>query len=254
MSTVLEPPPIASTPPTPASQRVTGINLSDEAFIPAGITDLASFRRWADSELYPSRGKYAFFQGQLWVDLTKEQLFTHNQVKFALNLDLGNLIRTVGLGYLFVDGIRLSNAAADLSAEPDAVFVSFAAIQQGKVKLVRGQMGGYVELEGSPELVVEIVSPSSVRKDTEVLREMYAQAGVLEYWLIDARTTNPKLELLALTPNGYQPAPTADRGQFSAVLSQNLCLDQDTDPLGNPRYVFRIVSATTGLLPPKTEI
>lgn len=246
MSTVLDPP--QTTKDVSPPHRFTGVNFADEAFIPAGITDLASFRRWADSELYPSRGKYSFLQGQIWVDLTMEQLFTHNQVKTELTIELGRLIRDSQTGYFFSDGVRLSHPAADLSAEPDAVLVSFEAIKQGRLKLVRGQLGGYVELEGSPELVVEIISPSSVRKDTEVLRELYAKAGIAEYWLIDARSTTPTLEILQWTDHGYQPAPTGENGQQSRVLCRHVALIQETDPLGNPRYVFRISPANANTL------
>lgn len=240
MSTVLEPPPTPLATSAPPRFRRCGINLADEAFIPDWISDLASFRRWADSQEYPTRGRYAFLQGQLWVDLTMEQLFTHNQVKTKLTAALSQLVDAENNGYLFTDGVRLSHAVADLSAEPDAVFVSFAAIQQGTVKFIRGQLGGYVELEGSPELVVEIVSLSSVRKDTEVLRELYAKAGISEYWLIDARSTSPTLEILQLTETGYQPVPVEETGRLSRVLSRRVSLIQETDPLGNPRYVFRL--------------
>ncbi|MFN0196827.1 MAG: Uma2 family endonuclease [Planctomycetaceae bacterium] len=238
MSTVLETRlPTAVPPETAARLRPRGINLADEAFIPAGITDLASFRRWADSELYPTRGKFSFLQGQLWVDLNLEQLFTHNQVKTKLTATLSQFVDANNNGYLFSDGVRLSHDAADLSAEPDAVFVSFAAIQQGKVKLVRGQLGGYVELEGSPELVVEIVSPSSVRKDTEVLRELYALAGVAEYWLIDARSTSPTLEILWLAENGYQSVPATERGLPSAALARR-GVDSGNRPAGTSAVCF----------------
>lgn len=240
MSTVLDPPPKAATTTADPPHRFAGINLGDEAFIPAGITDLASFRRWADSELYPSRGRYSFFQGQIWVDLSMEQLFTHNRVKTKLARALDELVDSENLGYVFTDGVRLSHPIAELSSEPDAVFVSFAAIQQGKVQLVRGQLGGYVELEGSPELVVEIISPSSVRKDTEVLRELYAKAGVAEYWLIDARSATPTLDVLQLTEQGYQSSLAAEQGQLSQVLSRHVALIQDVDPLGHPRYQFRM--------------
>lgn len=236
MSTILEPAPKTANAP----HRLSGINLADEAFIPVGINDLASFRRWADSELYPSRGKFSYFEGQLWVDLTMEQLFTHNQVKTKLTAALSQIVDAENSGYLFSDGVRLSNPPADLSSEPDSVFVSFAAIQGGKVRLVRGQIGGYVELEGSPELVVEIVSPSSVRKDTEILRELYANAGVAEYWLIDARTTSPSLQVLELKEGAYQPSSQSTDHQNSQVLSRQIALIQDTDPLGHPRYQFRI--------------
>lgn len=239
MSTILQPPP----KPAAAPKRLSGINLADEAFIPLGITDLASFRRWADSELYPDRGKFHYLQHEIWVDLHPEPLFTHNLVRTSLTSTLSELRDD---GYFFMSGIRFSHVAADLSAQPDLVFVSFAAIQQGKVQFVRGRLGGYVELEGSPELVVEIISPSSLRKDTEVLREMYAAAGIAEYWLIDARTTSPSLQILTLKEGAYQPGSESAENQISQVLARQVALVQDTDPLGHPRYQFRITPMSVG--------
>lgn len=40
-------------------------------------------------------------------------------------------------------------------------------------------------IAGAPDLVVEILSPSSVRMDTKIKLGKYAAAGVREYWLID---------------------------------------------------------------------
>ncbi len=246
MSNVLEPPAVSPAiqllPPATAPR--CGINIAGEAFIPDWICDLASFRRWADSEEFPSRGRFSFLQGQLWVDLAMEQLFTHNQVKTKFSAALSQLVDAENNGYFFPDGVRLSHPIADLSSEPDAVFVSYESIRQNKVKLVRGQLSGYVELEGSPELVVEIVSSSSVGKDTKLLRDLYAQAGIEEYWLIDARSQSPSMAILRLTSGSYQPAPQTVAGHFSQVLSRSVLLIQETDPLDNPRYLFRMTAAS----------
>ncbi|NPB03092.1 MAG: Uma2 family endonuclease, partial [Thermotogae bacterium] len=39
-------------------------------------------------------------------------------------------------------------------------------------------------LFGAPDLVVEIVSPQTVRRDTFVKKRLYAEAGVKEYWIV----------------------------------------------------------------------
>lgn len=59
--------------------------------------------------------------------------------------------------------------------------VSEAAIAAGRVRLVPaagGRPDRFVELEGGPDLVVEIVSDASVRKDTQLLPRVYHEAGV----------------------------------------------------------------------------
>ncbi len=39
--------------------------------------------------------------------------------------------------------------------------------------------------KGAPDLVIEILSPSTARLDREIKRSVYAQAGVRELWLVD---------------------------------------------------------------------
>jgi Uma2 family endonuclease len=40
-------------------------------------------------------------------------------------------------------------------------------------------------VEGVPDFVVEILSPSTARFDKGIKRSIYSRAGVIEYWLID---------------------------------------------------------------------
>ena len=43
-------------------------------------------------------------------------------------------------------------------------------------------------IEGAPDLVVEVLSPSTARMDRLLKLNRYAEAGVLEYWLVDPAT------------------------------------------------------------------
>lgn len=61
--------------PSPVSAIVIG----DKTRIPSWVKDLESFRRWARSDEYPEHGWFSFLHGVFWVDLSMEQLFTHNQ-------------------------------------------------------------------------------------------------------------------------------------------------------------------------------
>jgi Uma2 family endonuclease len=211
-----------------------------ETRIPGWVVDLASFRRWACSEDFPRRGRFCYLNGELWVDLTMEQLFTHNQVKTEFTLILGALVKGENTGYFFSDRVSLTHPAAELSTEPDGVFVPYDAVRQGRVRFVEGAEEGHVELEGTPDMVLEVVSASSVRKDTVLLRDLYWRAGVPEYWLADARRDPPHLDVLRRGRRGY----TATRRQAgwlaSAAFGRSFRLTQQPDPLGNPRYTLAV--------------
>ncbi|MBQ4577016.1 MAG: Uma2 family endonuclease, partial [Firmicutes bacterium] len=48
----------------------------------------------------------------------------------------------------------------------------------------RNKLTGYT-VEGAPDLIVEILSPSTKRKDMTIKLNKYLEAGVREYWLVD---------------------------------------------------------------------
>jgi Uma2 family endonuclease len=76
--------------------------------------------------------------------------------------------------------------------QPDLVFVSRA---KAEILDRKGIMG-------APDLVVEIVSPTSLRRDRYEKRELYARFGVKEYWLADV--ANRSIEVLSLRNDGYE--------------------------------------------------
>jgi Uma2 family endonuclease len=208
--------------------------------VPGWVVDLASFRRWAYSDEFPERGRFSYLGGELWADLTMEQLFSHNGVKTEVTTVLASFAKANSLGYLFADRAFVSNPEVDLSTEPDCVFVSYETIRAGRARLVEGATAGYVELEGTPDMVLEVVSDSSVEKDTVRLRERYWRAGIPEYWLVDARGASPRFNLLHRGAKRY----VATRGQAgwlrSAVFGRAFRLTQQVDPLGNPLYTLSL--------------
>ena len=70
-----------------------------------------------------------------------------------------------------------------------------------------GKEGKYREIEGTPDWVLEVISESSVRKDTEQLRTAYHRAGISEYWLIDALGEEIIFQILNHRKNGYAATP-----------------------------------------------
>ena len=54
--------------------------------VPAGITDLSGFRSWVESEDFPCAGRISYLAGTIWVDLSMEQAYSHNQAKTAITV------------------------------------------------------------------------------------------------------------------------------------------------------------------------
>lgn len=120
---------------------------------------------------------------------------------------------------MYPDRVLLTNEDAGLSCEPDLTFVAWDSLETRRVRLVERVTGDdYVELVGSPDLVVEIVSDSSVRKDTRLLRDAYARAGVREYWLIDARGENIAFQILVHRDGAFVGSGEPAAPQSSGVL------------------------------------
>jgi Uma2 family endonuclease len=211
----------------------------DGTVVPGWVTDLASFSRWAESPEFPETGRVSYVQGDVWMDMSMEDLFTHNLLKMEIATVLSSIVRAAALGYLFGDGARVRNEGADLSVEPDAVFVAFDTIRSGRVTLTEGSEEGIIYVDGTPDLVLEVVSPSSVQKDTVDLRQGYFDAGIPEYWLVDAREAPVSFDILKRGPRGYT-TPRAQAGGWlkAGVFGKSFRITQSEDPLGNPQFTL----------------
>jgi Uma2 family endonuclease len=98
--------------------------------------------------------------------------------------------------------------------QPDLVFVSTA---NAGILERRGIMG-------APDLVVEIISPGSLRRDRYDKRELYARFGVKEFWLADV--ANRSLEVLTLQNDGYQLSSCATgEGKIRSTVLPGFELD-----------------------------
>jgi Uma2 family endonuclease len=195
--------PTGTLPASRGFSVVTCVNESDEICVPEWVEDLTSFRRWAASDAVPDKARVCYRKGEVWLDMSREQLFSHNRVKTKCTSTLDRLAEEDELGFYFSDGILLSNLSADLARQPDGVFVSAASLRFCRVRLIGGPEGGFVELEGTPDMALEIVSKSSVRKDTVELLQDYWEAGIQEYWLIDARGDRVRFDIYRRTSRGY---------------------------------------------------
>ena len=208
---------------------VTVVHETGELSVPSWVVDLDSFCRWRESDDVPEKLRAWYLNGEVWVDLSMEEVNTHVLLKSKFFIVLGGLVDAGRLGRFYPDGVFLKNTAANIAGEPDATFASTEALQAKRVRPIRGKKGKIIGLEGSPDMVLEVVSDSSTRKDLVVLRQAYWEAGVREYWLVDARREPLVVRHFRRTAKGYTATRKQDGWIKSAVFGKSFRLTRQVD-------------------------
>jgi Uma2 family endonuclease len=206
----------------------------------SGMT-LDGFRAWLYSPDFPERGRVTFVNGRLIIEMSPERIDSHVKVKGEIYRVVIGIVRELNLGEFYADGARITNDEAGVSNEPDASFASWEALKNGRLVPPRDrpQDGKHIEMVGAPDWVCEVLSDSSVDKDTNRLMQAYHKAGVREYWLIDARGEDVDFNVLAWAPEGYRKADRQGGWQRSIVFGQEFQLVRCRNQVGRWDYELR---------------
>ena len=109
--------------------------------------------------------------------VTPAPKLAHQELVGRLFLAIANFLSTRRhLGRVFVARLDVVMSEHDV-VEPDLLFV--AGDQQSILT--------EANVQGAPALVVEILSPSTRRRDEGIKRQLFDQKGVREYWLVDPK-------------------------------------------------------------------
>jgi Uma2 family endonuclease len=224
-----------------AAQVVDMLTIEERVTVPNTAFTHAGYRAWVTSDVYPEKGlRTTFVNGEVLVDMTPESIEGHIKVKTAVTTALDRFVRDHDLGESYADGTLVTNEVAGLSCEPDLTFVSWLSFESGVVRLERTADGAdYIEVVGSPDLVVETVSKTSVKKDTILLRQAYALAGVREYWLIDARAEPMQFEILHNEEGAFRLSGDPGAPPESRVLAGRWQLTRSRNRVGRFSYELR---------------
>lgn len=155
---------------------------------------------WAEFARLPSEGgkRYEVIAGELVV--TPAPSLRHQRIVSDLVTLLNGFVRERGLGELYAGPVDVLFAEGDY-VEPDLVFV-------------RADHRGYLTdrgIEGPPDLVVEILSPSTAARDRGTKLERYRLFRVPEYWVVDPDARSIEVWRLAdgvRKPEVFGPADT----------------------------------------------
>ena len=215
--------------------------LSEENFpIPSEAHTYEGFLRWVESDEFPESGRIDFLAGEIEADMCSEAIDTHGSPKVEIVVTLGELVLRTGLGDLQTDTTRFNSTFAAVSTEPDVIVVLRESLESGRVRLapsVRKDSEKIMAFEGPVDLIVEIVSDSSVSKDLKRLPEHYARAGVRELWQVDARGKHLSFNILSLQGDRYAVIPPDAEGWCrSPVLGRSFRLIRYSQPPFPWRY------------------
>jgi Uma2 family endonuclease len=120
----------------------------------------------------------------------------HQKILGRLYQELENAARPHRLGEVFLSPLDVVlDTQRPLVVQPDLIFVSTERLP------IIGQ-----RIEGAPDLVVEVLSPTSALRDRTEKSVWYGQYGVREYWVVDPESRT--IEVRRLAPEGYEPVGT----------------------------------------------
>ena len=153
----------------------------------------------------PEDERYEIIDGELIMAAAPSVV--HQMIQDNIGHPLGAFIRANGLGRMFsaVTDVLLSDINV---VQPDILFVSRA----------RASIMTYSAVRGAPDLVVEILSPSTAQYDKVRKRELYARFRVPEYWQADSDAL--EVTVLTLAGDDYDVAGVYKMGD--TLVSPNL--------------------------------
>lgn len=173
----------------------------------------------------PEDGKrHELIDGVYYVSSAPRPL--HQVVLTLLTALLGRHLDDQPLGQLLIGPVTVVFSDTDV-VEPDLIYIA------------RERLGIVTEINvsgGAPDLVVEILSPSTRRRDLVLKRRLYESRGVGEYWIVDPRAAT--VQVLRLDGGSYRAAAVLGAGdELTTPLLPGLAVPLDAvfaDPFPAP--------------------
>ena len=116
--------------------------------------------------------RYELIAGELYMVPSPNPF--HQKIVFELAKLLDNFVQERELGRIFVAPLDVVLNNEDV-LQPDVIFISKE--REGII--------GERNIQGAPDLVIEVLSPSTAGRDRTIKRARYLRYGVREYWIVD---------------------------------------------------------------------
>jgi len=133
--------------------------------------------------------RYELMEGELFMVPAPD--FYHQIVSGNIELLLREFVKKRNIGIVAYAPVDVVLSPEDV-LQPDILFIS----KENRGIITKRNVAG------APDLVIEILSPSTQERDKLVKRDIYSEYGVKEYWIVDPVGKN--IEVMTLGTEGYK--------------------------------------------------
>jgi Uma2 family endonuclease len=153
---------------------MAGSDDMDAHSTPSGVPDPALKLTYDDFLLFPDDGKrHELIDGEHCV--TPSPNTRHQAVLGNLHFIIRSWLEQHSVGRVFFAPLDIVFTQFDV-VEPDLLYISNARA---------AEILTTTHVTGAPEIIVEIGSPSTRKRDETIKRRLYERSGVAEYWVVD---------------------------------------------------------------------
>ena len=162
----------------------------------------------------PDSGHYQLIQGEL-MTMTSPNT-RHQRIIRLLTKSLESYLEKYPIGEIFLSPMDVVFTDGDVY-QPDILFI----LESNKHIIEE------TKINGVPDLIVEVLSPSNAYYDLVVKKKIYEKCGVREYWIVDPLQNT--LDLYVLHNNKFQHKIQIEKkGKIPSEIFPGLDLDLET--------------------------
>ncbi len=158
---------------------------------------------YKDYCLFSEDKRYEIIDGNAY--MVPAPLTRHQRIIFNLTQMFTEYLNVKPLGDLWIAPVDVVLTDHDI-VQPDLLFISKE----------RKSIVTEANVQGAPDWVCEILSPSSIEKDRDLKLKLYSRHGVKEYWIIDPDTRS--IEVYCLEDNLLTLNQTVSSGLAASEL------------------------------------
>ena len=127
---------------------------------------------YEDYEKLPEGAPYQLIGGELI--MTPSPVPYHQMISWRIGFELGKFVEDKKSGIVLHAPLDVYLSETE-TYQPDIIFIS-----KDRLNII-----GEKKIEAAPDLVIEILSPSTAYYDLRHKKRIYEKSGVKEYWIVD---------------------------------------------------------------------